>query len=115
MKEKITNFKSDAEAEAFVDTADLIEYDFSQFNPLRFEFQAKTERVNMRLPTELYQIPPITSPAPRPSFRNPGAKRIGYPEPSTRCLAFRPVRRIGRALRAHFALGSGSALRKGSA
>ena len=53
MKKKFPDFKSDAEAEAFVDTADLSEYDFSQFKPVQFEFQAKTERVNMRLPADL--------------------------------------------------------------
>jgi predicted DNA binding CopG/RHH family protein len=53
MKKKFPDFKTDAEAEAFVDTADLTEYDFSQFKSVKFEFQAKTERVNMRLPAEL--------------------------------------------------------------
>lgn len=53
MKKKFPDFKSDAEAEAFVGSADLSEYDFSKFKPVRFEFQAKTERVNMRLPAEL--------------------------------------------------------------
>ena len=55
MKKKFPEFKTDAEAEAFVDTVDLSEYDFSQFKPLRFEFRPKTERVNMRLPAELLQ------------------------------------------------------------
>jgi predicted DNA binding CopG/RHH family protein len=55
MKKKIPDFKSDAEAEAFVDSADLSEYDLSGFKPMRFEFQLKTERVNMRLPAELLQ------------------------------------------------------------
>jgi len=53
MKRKFPDFKSDAEAEAFVDTADLSAYDFSQFKTVQFEFQAKTERVNMRLPADL--------------------------------------------------------------
>lgn len=53
MKKKFPDFKSDAEAEAFVDAADLSKYDFSQFKPVQFEFQAKTERVNMRLPADL--------------------------------------------------------------
>lgn len=53
MKKKFPDFKSNAEAEAFVDTADLSAYDFSQFKPVQFEFQAKTERVNMRLPADL--------------------------------------------------------------
>ena len=53
MKKKIPEFKTDAEAEAFVDSADLSKYDLSGFKPVRFEFQPKTERVNMRLPAEL--------------------------------------------------------------
>lgn len=53
MKKKIPDFKTDAEAEAFVDRADLSEYDLSGFKPLQFEFQMKDERVNMRLPSGL--------------------------------------------------------------
>ena len=55
MKKKIPDFKTDAEAEAFVDKADLSQYDLTGFKPVRFEFQPKTERVNMRLPAELLQ------------------------------------------------------------
>jgi predicted DNA binding CopG/RHH family protein len=55
LKKKIPDFKTDAEAEAFVDSADLSEYDLSGFKRVRFEFQPKTERVNMRLPAELLQ------------------------------------------------------------
>ena len=36
-------FKTDEEAEKFVDEADLSEYDFSQFKPARFEFAKKSE------------------------------------------------------------------------
>ena len=46
-------FKTDEEAEAFVDNADLTEYDFSQFKPVRFEFEPKAARINMRLPESL--------------------------------------------------------------
>ncbi len=46
-------FESDEEAEKFVDEADLSEYDFSQFKPAHFEFELKSERVNMRLPKAL--------------------------------------------------------------
>ena len=53
MKKKIPAFESDEEAERFVDTADLSEYDFSQFKPVRFEFARKDARVNMRLPEPL--------------------------------------------------------------
>lgn len=36
-------FETDEEAERFVDTADLSEYDFSAFQPLRFEAEPKEE------------------------------------------------------------------------
>src|SRR6516162_7414051 len=39
MKKRIPTFKSDNEAEAFVDTADLTEYDLSGAKPVRFEFR----------------------------------------------------------------------------
>ena len=50
MKRKLPRFKSDKEAEEFVEKADLTEYDLSGMRPFRFEFQPKTVRVNMRLP-----------------------------------------------------------------
>ena len=53
MKKKIPTFKSDEEAERFIETADLTEYDLSQFKPVRFEFEKKGARVNMRLPETL--------------------------------------------------------------
>ena len=53
MKKPFPEFASDEEAEAFVAEADLTEYDFSDFRPFRFEFEAKSERVNMRLPRSL--------------------------------------------------------------
>lgn len=53
MKKKMPIFKTDEEAEEFVETADLSEYDLSQFKPVRFEFEKKTARVNMRLPETL--------------------------------------------------------------
>ncbi|MCI0699421.1 BrnA antitoxin family protein [candidate division KSB1 bacterium] len=46
-------FKTDEEAERFVDTADLSEYDFSQFRPVRFEFEKKAAQLNMRVPQPL--------------------------------------------------------------
>ena len=53
MKKKFPVLKSDEDAERFVDTADLSEYDFSGFKRVHFELQPKTERVNMRLPKSL--------------------------------------------------------------
>ena len=53
MKKKIPAFETDAEAERFVDTADLSEYDLSGLRPTRFEFEKKTAQLNMRLPKAL--------------------------------------------------------------
>jgi predicted DNA binding CopG/RHH family protein len=44
---------SDDEAEAFVDSADLSEYDLSGFKPVQFEFEKKSAQLNMRLPETL--------------------------------------------------------------
>lgn len=44
---------SDDEAEDFVDTADLTEYDLSGFKPVQFEFEPKSAQLNMRLPSSL--------------------------------------------------------------
>lgn len=43
-------FKSDEEAEKFVEEADLTEYDWSAMRPVRYEFEDKSARLNMRLP-----------------------------------------------------------------
>ncbi len=53
MKKKIPTFKTDREAERFIDTADLSDYDLSGARPVRFEFEKKDARVNMRLPRAL--------------------------------------------------------------
>ncbi|SFU54869.1 Predicted DNA binding protein, CopG/RHH family [Methylobacterium sp. 174MFSha1.1] len=52
MNSRIPEFKTDTEAETFLDQ-DLSDLDFSQFKPVQFEFAPKTERVNMRLPKDL--------------------------------------------------------------
>jgi len=46
-------FKTDAEAEEFVATADLTEYDFSGFRPLSYEFTLKDANISMRVPQQL--------------------------------------------------------------
>jgi predicted DNA binding CopG/RHH family protein len=46
-------FATDQEAEDFVDTADLSEYDLSSFERVRFEFKPKTATISMRVPAEL--------------------------------------------------------------
>jgi predicted DNA binding CopG/RHH family protein len=48
MKKKLPKLTSDAEAEAFIDNADLTEFDLSTMRELRFEFGPKTERINIR-------------------------------------------------------------------
>ncbi len=53
MKKKLPRLRSDKEAEDFVEKADLTEYDLSAMRSIRFEFQPKSERVNMRVPRQL--------------------------------------------------------------
>jgi predicted DNA binding CopG/RHH family protein len=48
-KRKVPRLRTDAEAEAFLDQ-DLSDMDFSQFKPVRFEFEKKTAQLNMRVP-----------------------------------------------------------------
>jgi predicted DNA binding CopG/RHH family protein len=52
MKRKVPRMTTDEEAEAFLEQ-DLSDLDFSQFNPVKFEFQPKAARLNMRLPVPL--------------------------------------------------------------
>lgn len=47
------SLRSDAEAEEFVETAVLSEYDLSGFKPMRFEVEPKAASLNMRLPSSL--------------------------------------------------------------
>jgi predicted DNA binding CopG/RHH family protein len=67
MKKKFPDFKTDAEAEAFVETADLSEYDFSDMVPMRFELKRKNTSISLRLPEELLNEVRIN------------AKRVGIP------------------------------------
>ena len=53
MKKKIPTFRTDEEAEAFVEKVDLTEYDLSGAKPVKFEFKKKEARVNMRIPDSL--------------------------------------------------------------
>ena len=47
------SLKSDEEAEQFVGSADLSEYNLSGFASVKFEFESKTAALNMRLPQNL--------------------------------------------------------------
>jgi predicted DNA binding CopG/RHH family protein len=53
MKKKLPRLRSDKAAADLVEKADLTEYDLSAMRPIRFEFQPKSERVNMRVPRQL--------------------------------------------------------------
>jgi predicted DNA binding CopG/RHH family protein len=55
MKKKLPKLRTDQAAEDFVATADLTKYDLSGMKLVQFEFQPKTERVNMRLPQQLLE------------------------------------------------------------
>ena len=46
---KLPELKTDNEAEIFVDTADLTEYDLSALVPMQFEFQRKERSITLRL------------------------------------------------------------------
>jgi len=50
--QRVPEFKTDAEAEAFLDQ-DLSGLDFSQFKPMRFEIEPKAAALHMRLPASL--------------------------------------------------------------
>jgi predicted DNA binding CopG/RHH family protein len=51
-RRKVPKMTTDEEAEAFLEQ-DLSDLDFSQFKPVRFEFETKDARLNMRLPAPL--------------------------------------------------------------
>jgi predicted DNA binding CopG/RHH family protein len=49
----LPELRTDEEAEDFIAKTDLTEYDLSSMRTVHFEFQPKSERVNMRLPRPL--------------------------------------------------------------
>jgi predicted DNA binding CopG/RHH family protein len=67
MKKTIPTFKTDKEAEDFVATADLADYDLSGGHVVRFELKRKDKSVNLRLPAQLLEA--VQS----------KAKRVGIP------------------------------------
>jgi predicted DNA binding CopG/RHH family protein len=54
MKKKIPTFKTDRAAAAFVDKADLTQYDLSGARMMSFEIRPKDKSINLRLSGELY-------------------------------------------------------------
>ncbi len=67
MKKPIPTFKTDKQAEDFVATADLTDYDLSGGEVVRFELKRKDKSVNLRLPAQLLE-----------AVQN-RAKRVGVP------------------------------------
>ena len=55
MRKTIPMFKTDEEAEDFVATADLSQYDLSGGEVVRFEMKPKDASVNLRLPKPLLE------------------------------------------------------------
>jgi len=53
MKKQLPSFKTDEEAEEWLATCDLTEYDLSGFRKMTFEFEPKTAQVNLRVPSTL--------------------------------------------------------------
>lgn len=52
MKKQVPRLKTDKQAEEFL-AKDLSNLDFSQFMPVRFEFEKKEDQINMRVPKGL--------------------------------------------------------------
>jgi predicted DNA binding CopG/RHH family protein len=55
MKKTIPTFRTDKEAEDFVATADLTQYDLSGGQIVRFELRPKDKSVHLRLPGQLLE------------------------------------------------------------
>ena len=54
MKKQVPQLKTDKQVEAFL-AQDLSGLDFSQFKPVKFEFEKKDEQINMRVPGPLLE------------------------------------------------------------
>lgn len=52
-KKQIPSFQSIDDAEKFVESADLTEFDLSGFKPMQFEFEEKSKTLSMRIPEAL--------------------------------------------------------------
>lgn len=55
MRRKLPKLNTDKAAEKFVAESDLTEFDLSAMKKVQFEFQPKSERINMRLPRPLLE------------------------------------------------------------
>lgn len=54
MKKPLPMLKTDKEAEAFVEGADLTRYDLSVLKEIRSPFQPKDRRITMRISADLF-------------------------------------------------------------
>lgn len=59
MKKPLPTLKTDAEAEPFIETAELTEYDLSSLKPLSFEFKPKQKSLTMRISETLLEGGPV--------------------------------------------------------
>jgi len=48
-KKEWISLQTDEEAENFINTANLAEYDWSKAEPINYEFENKTERITLRI------------------------------------------------------------------
>ncbi len=55
MKKQIPTFETDEEAEEFVASSDLSEFDLSGAKMVRFELKPKDKSVNLRMPMSLFE------------------------------------------------------------
>lgn len=55
MKKKFPDFKTDKDAEIFIEKVDLAEYDFSDMTPVSFELKRKDKSISIRLPEQLLE------------------------------------------------------------
>jgi len=53
MPKKFPDFKTDDDADAWLQSADLSEYDLSQMRKVRFELERKDTSISLRLPSGL--------------------------------------------------------------
>ena len=53
MKKPLPDLRTDREAEDFLESADLSQYDLSAMRVTTFEFSPKSRQVNMRFPEQL--------------------------------------------------------------
>ncbi|GGF15282.1 hypothetical protein GCM10011321_03900 [Youhaiella tibetensis] len=54
-KPPVPTFRTDKEAEDFVENADLTQFDLSGGEPVRYEFKAKDANISMRVPQQLLE------------------------------------------------------------